>query len=141
MRVEMAITRPEDRETTGTLRETSGATVPVTTNSEVVGCSVAAASGNWSGWSTEKRAASANGTTLASGGAPSGVSPLTLLQACSSSKAGRDTARRIASTGLGFIRGLQSAGCASFRAGPASKPWDHSYGPRVKSRTYDIRKA
>jgi hypothetical protein len=61
----MAMTRPEASETTGTLRETSGVTVPVTTNSEVVGCSAAAASGNCSGWSTEKRAASGNGTTLA----------------------------------------------------------------------------
>ena len=33
----MAITRPEASETTGTLREISGMTVPVTTNSEVAG--------------------------------------------------------------------------------------------------------
>src|ERR1700735_652802 len=65
--------RPEASDTTGTLRETSGVTVPVTTNSEVVACSVAAASGNCSGRSTEKRAASGNGTTLGSGGAPATV--------------------------------------------------------------------
>src|ERR1035441_10188650 len=65
----MAMTRPEARETTGTLRETSGATVPVTTNSEAVGCWAAAASGNCSGWSTGNSAASGNGTTLGLGGA------------------------------------------------------------------------
>src|ERR1017187_3728896 len=64
----MATTRPEASETTGTLRETSGVTAPVTTNSETVGCAVAAASGNCSGWSTVKRLRSTSGTTLAGGG-------------------------------------------------------------------------
>src|ERR1035437_6188443 len=65
----MATTRPEASETTGTLRETSGVTAPVTTNSETVGCAVAAASGNCSGWSIVKRLRSTSGTTLAGGGA------------------------------------------------------------------------
>src|SRR5208282_2410561 len=64
----MATTRPEASETTGTLRETSGVTAPVTTNSEAVGCAVAAASGKCSGWSTVKRLRSTSGTTLAGGG-------------------------------------------------------------------------
>src|ERR1035438_4058783 len=76
----MAVTRPEASETTGTLRDTSGVTVPVTTNSEVVGCWVAVASGNCSGWSTENRAAFAKGTTLASGGAPCAGSASAFLQ-------------------------------------------------------------
>src|ERR1700676_1257378 len=65
----MATTRPEARETTGTLRDTSGVTVPVTTNSDVVGRAVASASGNCSGWSTVNRLTSTPGTTLAAGGA------------------------------------------------------------------------
>src|SRR5271157_2078666 len=76
----MAMTRPEARETTGTLRETSGATIPVTTNSEVVDRETAAASGYCSGWSTANRLTSAPGTTLAGGGASAASSPCTLLQ-------------------------------------------------------------
>ena len=41
--------RPVASDGTGTCFDTSGVTVPVTTNSDVVGCSVAAASGNCSG--------------------------------------------------------------------------------------------
>src|ERR1017187_5863744 len=77
----MAMTRPEASDTTGTLRDTSGVTVPVTTSSEVVGCWVAVASGNCSGWSTENRAASAKGTTLGLGGAPCAGSAAAFLQA------------------------------------------------------------
>src|SRR5208282_888307 len=61
-------------ETTGTLRETSGVTVPVTTNSEVVGCAVASTKGKCSGWSTVKRLRSTSGTTLAGGGASAAAS-------------------------------------------------------------------
>src|SRR5271157_3112865 len=70
----MATTRPEASETTGTLRETSGTTVPVTTNSEVVGCAVASTGGKCSGWSTVKRLRSTSGTTLAGGGASAAAS-------------------------------------------------------------------
>src|SRR5271157_1529191 len=76
----MATTRPEASETTGTLRETSGVTAPVTTNSEVVGCAVASASGNCSGWSTVKRLGSAPGTMLAGGGASAAASTFPRLQ-------------------------------------------------------------
>src|ERR1035441_3747191 len=78
------MTRPEASETTGTLRETSGMTVPVTINSESAERSVAAASGNCAGWSTVNRAGSAPGTTLGAGGAPaaalSSACACTLLQ-------------------------------------------------------------
>src|SRR5208282_4421598 len=65
-------------ETTGTLRETSGVTVPVTTNSEAVGCAVAAARGKCSGWSTVKRLRSTSGTTLAGGGTSAAASTCSL---------------------------------------------------------------
>src|SRR5471030_3054045 len=75
----MATTRPEASDTTGTLRETSGATVPVTASSETEGRAVAEASGNFSGWSTVNRVASPAETTLGGGGSPAPVSPCALL--------------------------------------------------------------
>src|SRR5476649_392836 len=81
----MATTRPEASETTGTLRETSGATVPVTTSSETEGRAAAVASGNCSGRSTLKRVASPAGTTLGGGGFPADVSPCALLHPASAS--------------------------------------------------------
>src|SRR5471030_498414 len=75
----MATTRPDASDTTGTLRETSGATVPVTTSSETEGRAVAESSGNFSGWSTVNRVASPAETTLGGGGSPAPVSPCALL--------------------------------------------------------------
>src|SRR5579872_2712865 len=66
----MALTRPDASDTTGTLRDTSGVTVPVTTSSEVAGRAVDLARGNCSGWSTLNRLGSAPGMTLGGGGAP-----------------------------------------------------------------------
>src|ERR1700684_389742 len=91
----MAMTRPEARETTGTLRETSGMTVPVTTNSDLVGCSAAAASGNCSGCCTENRAASPKGTTLAGGGSWAAASTWTLLHPARASKAAAPSKKRL----------------------------------------------
>src|ERR1700730_13760200 len=84
----MATTRPDASDTTGTLREVSGVTVPVTANEEVVECALAAASGNCSGWSTAKRLRSTSATTLAGGGASARGSPWALLHPPRSSRAG-----------------------------------------------------
>src|SRR5271166_3498992 len=89
-RARMATTRPEASETTGTLRETSGATVAVTTNSEVVGCAVASTSGNCSGWSTVNRLRSTSGTTVAGGGAAAAASTA-LLQPPRASNMGMES--------------------------------------------------
>jgi hypothetical protein len=56
-------------ETTGTFRAISGATVPVTTNSENAGRSVAVARGKCSGLSTPNKVGSAASTTFGDGGA------------------------------------------------------------------------
>src|ERR1022692_4159941 len=99
----MATTRPEASETTGTLRETSGVTVAVTTNSEVVGRAVAATSGNCSGWSTVKRVGSAAGTTLAGGGASAAASTRSLHPLSISGKS-REMRRRPIFRFLLFMR-------------------------------------
>src|ERR1700686_2705257 len=65
----MATTRPDARETTGTLRAISGVTVLVTANAENASRAIAVASGYWSGCSTVTRAASGPGTTVTGGGA------------------------------------------------------------------------
>src|SRR5208282_1412625 len=99
----MATTRPEASETTGTLRETSGVTAPVTTNSEAVGCAVAAASGKCSGWSTVKRLRSTSGTTLAGGGAAAAAST-GRLQPPSIGNTNKQTRKRPLVRILWFIR-------------------------------------
>src|SRR5208282_1409234 len=99
----MATTRPEASETTGTLRDTSGVTTPVTTNSELVGCAAAVASGNWSGRSTVKRLRSTSGTTLAGGGAS--ASALTgPLQPLSIGNTDKQTRKKAILRFLWFIR-------------------------------------
>jgi len=105
----MATTRPEASETTGTLRETSGVTVPVTTNVEVVGCAVAAASGNCSGRSTVKSVGSAPGTMLAEGGASAAGSPCALLHPPRSSSAKMEIKTRLISRPLFFMSKVQFA--------------------------------
>src|ERR1700686_2884274 len=67
----ISIIRPDAREITGTARETSAATVPVTFSSGAATCLPAVASGNCSGWSTLTRLASSSVSTLAGGGASS----------------------------------------------------------------------
>src|ERR1035438_5755410 len=99
----MATTRPEARETTGTLREISGVTAPVTTNSEVVGCAVASASGNCSGWSTVNRLRSTSGTMLAGGGASAAASTYPLLQSTRVSSKGIERKTRTNTQPLLFI--------------------------------------
>src|SRR5579872_3004595 len=94
--------RPEASDTTGTLRDTSGVTVPVTTNSEVVGRLVAVASGNCSGCSTVNRLASGARKTLASGGAPADAASAsgcacTLPQPANTSSEKMQTSRRLIS--------------------------------------------
>src|SRR5580700_6521115 len=93
----MATTRPEASETTGTLRATSGVTVPVTTNSEVVERSTAAVSGNCSGWSTANRLGSAPGTMFAGGGA-SAAGSACAVQPTSTTSEAKDRANRKRST-------------------------------------------
>src|SRR5579871_1043587 len=65
----MPTTRPVASETTGTFRAMSGVTVPVTTNSDNAGRSVAIARGNCSGCSTPNKPGSAANTTFGDGGA------------------------------------------------------------------------
>src|SRR5208337_5627655 len=110
----MTMTRPEARETTGTLRETSGATIPVTTSSEVVDLETAAASGYCSGWSTVNRLASAPGTTMAGGGASAASSPCTLLQPPRVASDAMNMKRTPILKRLLFISGTL----------PRPKPWD-----------------
>src|ERR1700682_5331019 len=64
---------------TGTFREMSGFTVPVTTSFGAAAYSTAAASGNCSGWSTEKRLTSVSANTVAGGGASAAGFPCALL--------------------------------------------------------------
>src|SRR5579864_1090661 len=101
----MALTRPEASETTGTLRDTSGVTVPVTTNSEVAGRAVDVARGNCSGWSTLNRPGSAPGTMLAGGGAPASAAAwaLTLPQPARISNEETEIATRAIRLPLSFI--------------------------------------
>src|ERR1035438_387351 len=82
----MATTRPEASETTGTLRETSGVTAPVTMSSETVGWAVASTRGNCPGCSTANRFRSTSGTTLAGGGASAAASTCPLQPLSTSGK-------------------------------------------------------
>src|SRR5271155_4652750 len=68
-RARISTTRPEANVTTGTVRETSGYTDPVTTNFDGASYCAAVATGYRSGWSTEKCVTSNPGTTVAGGGA------------------------------------------------------------------------
>src|SRR6266478_1231520 len=104
----MATTRPEASETTGTLRETSGVTAPVTTSWEVVGCALAATNGNCSGWSTWKRLRSTSDTTSAGGGASAAASRRPLQPKIVSVRS-METRRRPISRPLHFIKKSISA--------------------------------
>src|SRR5271166_5731329 len=101
----MATIRPEASETTGTLRETSGATVPVTTNTEVVGCALASTSGNCSGRSTAKRFRSTSGTMFAGGGASAAASTCPLQPPSISDKTIKARTRRRAILRFLFFMG------------------------------------
>jgi hypothetical protein len=63
---------------TGTFREMSGFTVPVTTSFGAVAYASAAVRGNCSGCSTENRFTSTSGTTFAGGGTSAAGSPCAL---------------------------------------------------------------
>src|ERR1700733_424593 len=88
----IATTRPEASETTGTLRATSGVTVPVTTNSELEGRSTAVSSGNCSGRSTVNSAGSAPSMMFAGGGASAAGSACAVQPANVNSKDRQTTA-------------------------------------------------
>src|ERR1700678_2636480 len=75
----MSTTRPEASEITGTVREMSGNTVPVTNICDGAWYSVAVAIGYSSGCSTAKNEGSSAGITLAGGGASAAASALSLL--------------------------------------------------------------
>ena len=64
-RASISTTLPEASEGTGTCRETSGLTTPVTFNSGAARYSPAVTSGNCSGWSTLRLLASMSGSTVA----------------------------------------------------------------------------
>src|ERR1017187_5757401 len=100
----METTRPDASEITGTLREMSGFTVPVTTNSGAVAWDVAVATGNCSGCSTEKTLTSNPGTILAEGGAFALVSARAPPQPSRSSSDGTKAIRRPIFKTLRFIR-------------------------------------
>jgi hypothetical protein len=76
----MSTTRPEASETTGTVRETSGLTTPVTVSEGAATCSSAATSGNWSGRLTSKTLESARRSTRSGGGASAVGSALPFSQ-------------------------------------------------------------
>src|SRR5579863_4105014 len=73
----ISTTRPVASDGTGTLRETSGLTTPVTFNSGAEACGSDATTGNWSGWSTFTRLASSSCSTLAAGGSSDLASAVT----------------------------------------------------------------
>src|ERR1700679_1604598 len=110
-RARISTMRPEAREITGTFREMSGITVPVTNNCDGAWYSVAATNGYRSGCSTANKETSTPEITLAGGGASS-ASTLLLLQPLTA----RDAALRIIMTPnpkhLLFIRFLAPF-CAS----------------------------
>src|ERR1035438_3105728 len=87
----MPVIFPDTNETTGTARETSGATVPVTTSSDATACAAAVASGNCSGWSTLNRLPSAARAILAAGGASFVGSSCALPQLVRSRMEGTET--------------------------------------------------
>src|SRR5580658_1852626 len=72
--------RPDASEITGTFREISGITVPVTNNCDGAWYSVAVTIGYRSGCSTAKKATSTPETTLAVGGASASAFTFSLLQ-------------------------------------------------------------
>src|ERR1035437_1625974 len=74
-RASISTTRPEASDGTGTCRDTSGVTTPVTFNSGEATYSPALARGNCSGWSTLKLLASMSGSTVAGCG-PVSPSPV-----------------------------------------------------------------
>src|ERR1700734_2177059 len=76
----MSTMRPEASEITGTVREISGNTVPVTNSCDGAWYSVAVAIGYNSGCSTAKNEGSSAGITLAGGGASAAASAVLLLQ-------------------------------------------------------------
>src|SRR5260370_11215522 len=110
-RAYMPVIFPDTNETTGTARETSGATVPVTVNSEVAVCAVAATSGNWWGWSVVNRLGSPIGVILAAGGASFVSSPCALLQPLRSSIEERNASRRRTFRALPCMTDSNSRGC------------------------------
>ena len=79
-RARMSTTRPEASEITGTVREMSGNTVPVTNNCDGAWYSVAVTIGYYSGCSTAKKEGSTPEITLAGGGASAAASAVLLLQ-------------------------------------------------------------
>src|ERR1017187_961537 len=109
----METTRPEASEITGTLREMSGFTVPVTTSSGAAVWDVAVATGNCSGCWTEKTVTSKAGTIVALGGASALVSARAPPQPSSSSSAGTIARRRPIFKTLRIIRDSypREAGC------------------------------
>jgi len=68
-RARTSITRPDDKDTTATARDTSGLTTPVTLNSGAASRASAVANGNCSGWSTWTMLVSPSRSTMAGGGA------------------------------------------------------------------------
>src|SRR5579859_2356350 len=76
----MPTMRPDASEMTGTVREISGLTEPVTASVEGARCSTAVNRRKLSGWSTENRLALKSGTTFAAGGASDSAFTLSLLQ-------------------------------------------------------------
>src|SRR5580704_17228320 len=79
-RARMSTTRPEASEITGTFREMSGITVPVTNNCDGAWYSVAVTIGYRSGCSTAKKETSTPEITLAGGGASASAFTLSDLQ-------------------------------------------------------------
>src|ERR1700690_1792407 len=111
------MTRPDASEIAGTLRATSGFTVPVTTSSGAADCADAVATGNCSGCSTENMLTSKAVTTFAAGGASAVVFACTLPQPPRDSTDGMAAKRRPPVKALRFIR--------TSGAGPSPPPPTH----------------
>src|ERR1700730_6010929 len=101
---------------TGTFRETSGFTAPVTINSGDVVRAVAVARETCSGCSTANKLTSISGTTFAVGGAPTVASARAPPQPLSSSSDGTRLIRRPTFRALLFITDSNSRGCEQVRA-------------------------
>src|SRR3984885_3203380 len=124
-RARTSTTRPEARVTTGTVRETSGYTDPVTTNFDGASYCAAVATGYRSGWSTEKWVTSRPGTTVAEGGA----------SAAALSFDWQPVIRRAATTSGHTFRMLHS--CISASADNPTQilfPFSGEHTPRVRAR-------